>query len=453
MQMVLTTIQHLAVIVLAAYLLARLTLFTRAVEREKLTRREQLAGILLFAVMALYCSLWGVQSGGAEVSTGIISAALAALLLGWGPGLCVAAVTALALGVLQPVTLAADVTIVFMATVFFGWYRNYMRQLDGVLAGIMVGMFEIVHMLLIVALIRPLPEAKEIVYQIAFSVIILNACATMLFLLLLNDIRSRQQLVEKQAYMSGELNIAANIQMSLLETDFDLDPRLDFHALLTPAQEVGGDLYSFVNKAEGVFCFILGDVSGKGVPAAITMSRTVALFQTSARNSSEPEVILREINEVLAYNNDTSMFVTAVAGKMDLNSGELTYANAGHTTSFLVRSGQPTQELPKPRGMALGMLPGRKYQTETRRLLPGEYALFYTDGVSEAEDRSLAQFGEERIKSVLSGEVFAAAEAVNQCLLAAVERFVNGAKPSDDIAICAIGQGGAQSAAEGGGSA
>ncbi|MDO4539879.1 MAG: SpoIIE family protein phosphatase [Syntrophomonadaceae bacterium] len=437
--MVLTTIQHLAVIVLAAYLLARLGFFTRAVEREPLTAREQLAGILLFAVMALYCCVWGVQAGGIEVSTAIISAALAALLLGLVPGLCVAAVTAASLALLQPVTLAADVAAVLLATVFFGWYRNYMKELDSVLAGILVGMIEIVHMLLIVALVKPMPLAKEIVYEIGFSMIILNGCAVILFLMLLNDIRSRQQMMAKQAYMNSELNIAAQIQMSLLENDFALDSRLDFHALLIPAQEVGGDLYSFVNKADGCFCFILGDVSGKGIPAAIIMSRTVALFQTSARVSSEPEVILAEINEALAHNNDTSMFVTAVVGKMDLNSGEFTYSNAGHTPPFLVSGHSPALDMPKPRGMALGMLPGRKYKTETRKILPGEYALFYTDGVSEAETRSLEQFGEDRIREVFAAGAPGSAEEVNRALLEAVKGFVGEAVQSDDIAVCALG--------------
>lgn len=435
--MILASVQHVSVIVVLAYLLARTSFAARF--SGTLSKRAQVFVILLFSCIGLYGMIGsGKLTAETAASTVGVGAALAGFLFGMVPGVSVAALNSILILFRGGATAWLDVVVVLGTGLFCGWYRGKVEKRDAVVCGILVGAIEILHMLLIVACVRPLDVAKQLVYDIGFTMIVLNGCAVILFIMLLDDVVSRKALTEKQASLKSELDVAARIQISLVDKNYDLHTACDLHALLFPANEVGGDLYSFYKKGEEAVYFILGDVSGKGVPAAITMSRTVAMFQMNVARLDDPGEIFAAMNESLCTNNTTSMFVTAVLGRLDLASGEMTCANAGHTPPFLTEAGA-VSPFPRARGLALGVMEGVRYKTVTHAFKEGQYAVFYTDGVSEAEDVTYAQFGEARIAQALTGETFEEAQAVNQTLLDKTRAFVNGNKQSDDIAILSVG--------------
>ncbi len=430
MNTVFNTIQHLSVIVVAAYLLARTSLMQPG---QNTGKRLGVTG--LFSCIVLYSVGAQMLSGGSG-NTQNVGVTLGGLLFGSGVGLAVAGVSAAASLLRGSLTAVPDILIALLSGWFCGWYCKRVAKMDAVLAGIVVGTLEMIHMLLIVAWVQPVETAKAFVYTNGFSMIILNGCGVVLFFLLLEDMEARRTLGQKQAMLQSELRVAADIQTALLDTAFDVDPRCDLRARLTPANEVGGDLYSFIQKGDDLY-FFLGDVSGKGVPAAITMSRTVALFQTYARLLDDPGEIFSIINDNLARNNASSMFVTAVMGRLSLSDGQLCYVNAGHTPFYLADN-RKVEELVKPRGMALGVMGGRTYTPQTVQLKEGQFAIFYTDGVSEGENLKLEQFGAERIVAALA-KANQTSDGLCEGLYSAVKAFADGYPQSDDIAILVLG--------------
>lgn len=441
MSVVIAALQHLCVIVVAAYLLARVDFFREAAEGRRLPPWKLIAAAAVFSLISVYGQLMNLMNDSATViDTGVVGVALAALLFGYGPALPVLLVAAIAAIWGGAVTVIADITGLLLAYGLCGYCMKRFPRYDAVLCGVITGVLEICHMLLIVALVSPMEAAKALVYQISFSMIVLNGCAVVLFVLIVQDMRNKKLLWQKEQFSRSELSIARNIQLSLLQRDFCLDPRLDLHAYLEPAYDVGGDLYGFTLSQGRWLQFLLGDVSGKGVPAAITMSRAMTLFRVCTYRLCQPRDILNQLNHFLCQDNAAQMFVTVVAGRLDLATGQLIYANAGHTQGYLVMAGQQARPLPKPKGMPLGVMPGYDYSDAEYQLPEGGFAFFYTDGVSEAEDGDRQLFGAQRLAAALSqlnGPL--SAESVNEGMLAAVSGYCAGAPRSDDIAMLALG--------------
>ena len=442
MDIVLYTVPHLCVLVVVAYLFARVDFFDDPdAGKGELRGARFYAAIAIFTLIALYGTIYGYLTGAPDrhVTTYTVGVALVTLLFGTRPSICVALLSAAAILLASPVTLTADILALVAACVVCALFHRKFKGYDGPLFGIAAGLVEIIHMLLIVAFVRPVPAAKDIVYDVSFTMIVLNGTAVAVFAMIINDMISRNKLLEKDAYRKSELNVARNIQMSLLEKNFKIDPRLTFDAFLRPAMEVGGDLYSFLKTSEDKFCFILGDVSGKGIPAAITMSRTIALFRMYAATNDDPGKILSAMNDSLCANNTEQMFVTAALGTLDLGTGELRYANAGHTKPYIANANGDATEAPRAKGKPLGIIPHIKYIPLSLQLEAGQFILFYTDGVSEAENMEHEQFDARRIMESLSTGPRSTPEEVNQNLLSNVDKFADGTPQSDDIALLCVG--------------
>lgn len=437
MDIVLYTVPHLCVLVVAAYLLARIDFFD-GLEAEP--RGMKFAAVVaVFSFIALYGvinSLLSLQTTW-PITTYTVGIALVSLMFGMRPALCVALISAASILMLRPVTWVADLSALVIALAVCSFSRKRSTGYDGELFGIAAGLTEIARMLLIVAFVRPVTAAKEIVYGTSFTMIVLNGSAVIVFTMIINDVISRRILLEKDTFRRSELNIAKNIQMSLLDKNFDIDPRLKFSAFLRPAMEVGGDLYSFIKRGADTFCFILGDVSGKGVSAAITMSRTMTLFQMNAVKYSSPEEILAAMNDSLCENNSAQMFVTAVLGSLDMNTGVLRWSNAGHTAPFIADA-ERTAELPRIKGKPLGIIPDLRYKSAEFALDPGKSLFFYTDGVSEAENIAHEQFGKGGILATLSSTTSDSPEGLNTMVVADVDKFADGVPQFDDITAFAV---------------
>ncbi len=254
-------------------------------------------------------------------------------------------------------------------------------------------------------------------------------------------IRQLTETTAARERMESELEIAHDIQMSILPKTFPPFPtrdEFDLYAMITPAREVGGDFYDFFQLGENRLCFVIGDVSGKGVPAALFMAVTKTLIKSFARDDVSPEVILNHVNKELAAENDACMFVTLFCGLLDMTSGEILYANAGHNPPLLVKQSGSVEWLPRAGSLVAGAMEDVEYGCERISLSHGDSLFLYTDGVTEAMNPADELFSEERLADVLSGCKDAEIQASIGNVMDAVERFSAGAPQSDDITMMMI---------------
>ena len=236
----------------------------------------------------------------------------------------------------------------------------------------------------------------------------------------------------------SELNIAREIQMSMLPTNFPNHPEFDLYAEVRPAKEVGGDLYDFLEVGDSVF-FLVGDVSGKGVPAALFMAITRAAFRFVGALGLPMSEVMYRVNNTLCDGNENNMFVTIFAARLDTKTGEMEYCNAGHNPIVILNQEGKASFLSAKPNLAAGLIPDFPYVAERTRLEFGSRLILYTDGVTEAEREDKAQFGEEALlnwASKLPWNVNAKGAA--HSLHDEVKQFTEGADQNDDITIMVI---------------
>ena len=245
--------------------------------------------------------------------------------------------------------------------------------------------------------------------------------------------------IEKERLEEG-LKLAHDIQMSMLPKTFPPFPErrdLDIFAAITPAKKVGGDFYDFFFLDENRLCFAIGDVSGKGVPAALFMAVIKTLFKAIAGRVQNPGEILSTVNREICRDNDSQMFTTLFCGILDTRTGEIRYSNGGHNPPYhLSRAG--VQQVPKTGGRVLGLLEETTYAGSRLVLGPGETLLLYTDGVTEALDPAEQFFSERRLESILTQINFASAREQIEYLTREITLFAADAEQADDITTLAI---------------
>jgi sigma-B regulation protein RsbU (phosphoserine phosphatase) len=239
--------------------------------------------------------------------------------------------------------------------------------------------------------------------------------------------------------LESELKAAHRIQMGMLPRERAGGPDEGFEvaARLVPARAVGGDLYvHFVENGRAVF--MLGDVSGKGMAAALFMAKAKALFDALAPRMVDPGALLTELNRRLCIENEHGMFVTGACGMLDPVSGELTYASAGHDAPLRVRAGQRPEPLTIDGGPILALFDHASYPVRHDRLAPGECLMIYTDGVTDATNTGGAMFGTERLVETVSLSVSFDADSLTRGVFSTVEEFSKGAPQADDITVLTV---------------
>ncbi|MCF0199125.1 MAG: SpoIIE family protein phosphatase, partial [Bacteroidaceae bacterium] len=249
----------------------------------------------------------------------------------------------------------------------------------------------------------------------------------------LEETTAARQVIEK------ELSIANSIQMSMLARLFPTfsDPyNVEVYAFLQAAREVGGDLYDFVIRNHRLY-FVIGDVSGKGLPASMFMAITISLFRAMLRTETSPEAIVSNINNTIAANNERNMFVTLIMGELNLNNGHLRFCNAGHDPMLKLGALGPSK-VPMASNLPVGLMENFRYQLNEMDLLPSEKLLLYTDGVTEAENQQKELFTYERLLKVATDHSTVSAKQLVGSLVESVQEFVNDAAQSDDITIMAV---------------
>ena len=238
--------------------------------------------------------------------------------------------------------------------------------------------------------------------------------------------------------MESELRIARDIQMSMVPSSFALYPGLDMFASMTPAREVGGDLYGYLLTGDNLY-FVVGDVSGKGVPASLFMAQATRLFQTLAKQCMSPAEICTRINDALSgEDNEGNMFVTMFLGLLDLKSGHLSFCNAGHNPPILGDPEKGCDFIQMHPNAPIGVLPGLDFQGDEIENIKGRPLFVYTDGLNEAENPAHEQFGDDRLLTFLRNCSFESSRQVILDIAADVEKHRNGAEPNDDLTMMCL---------------
>ena len=253
--------------------------------------------------------------------------------------------------------------------------------------------------------------------------------------------------------IESELRIARDIQRSMVPSLFPTCERLDIYATMTPAREVGGDLYDVLllpprhsadsnNEKQGqVLYFCVGDVSGKGVPASLFMAQATRLFRALAKLHAKPEKIATYMNNELSEDNDSGMFVTMFIGMLHIDTGQLLFCNCGHNPPAIgtYHSSLITYHfLQMQSNVPIGLFEGIEYEGESIDDIRNHPLLIYTDGLNEAENRQQEQLGDERLIELLCEQPFTTAHELIDRLTAAVEQHRDGAEPNDDLTMMAL---------------
>jgi phosphoserine phosphatase RsbU/P len=252
--------------------------------------------------------------------------------------------------------------------------------------------------------------------------------------------RMAEQIV-RQRRQQAEMASAAEIQRAMLPSDLPtslINGRYDIHATIKPAREVGGDFYDIIALDENHVAFTIGDVCGKGIPAALFMAITQTVMRVVLRADGDLGAEIAAANERLVAGNEQMMFATMFCGVLDIRSGSLTYCNCGHNPPLLLRKADGSCEKLPAGSPPLGIMDNLICPARSVALAQGDLLFLYTDGVTEAEDPQAIQFGMERLEKLLSAVGGRPALKIVESVMAHVAEFANGAPQSDDITCAAL---------------
>jgi len=272
------------------------------------------------------------------------------------------------------------------------------------------------------------------------TIILLVAGLLLLFILCMFIFGKLRNNAAKEERIESELRIAGDIQMGMVPKVFPTFPEqknIDLYACLYPAKEVGGDLYDFFIDNDRLY-FIIGDVSGKGVPASLLMAVTRSLFRSMASHIEDPGEIVRSMNNAIVETNEAHMFVTLFVGVLHFDTGKLEYCNAGHNPPVLISQEGKVQTMSVKPHIPVGLFEGCAYRSETITIERGTTLFLYTDGLTEAENPTKELYTEGRLIHTLEHQPMESMHEMTVQIIQDINQHVNGAEQSDDIAILAI---------------
>jgi serine phosphatase RsbU (regulator of sigma subunit) len=244
--------------------------------------------------------------------------------------------------------------------------------------------------------------------------------------------------------LAHELKVAGEVQRRLLESNQPARTELDFHAWTDPLKSVGGDYYDLWVPDESRVIVVVGDVAGKGLPAALLMPALRIAVRSIASRQREPVRIVEEVNTTLCQSTESSSFATLFLASLDKRTSALTYVNAGHLPGLLVDGAGELRWLTSG-GTPVGLIPGAEYEDQTVELAPDDLLVLYTDGIWEAENQTGEEFGRDRLAHAVLGARDRSAREVVSALREEWERFRDGARHGDDTTVIALRRAGTES--------
>ena len=247
------------------------------------------------------------------------------------------------------------------------------------------------------------------------------------------ELREALMARDKLVTLQNELDVASNIQQSILPTELPRELDYQMFGSMKSARNVGGDFFDVVRLPDRRVGLAIADVSDKGVPAALFMMSTRTLLKGATIGAINPGDVMETVNQLLCEDNEAAMFVTLLYAVYDPETGRLTYANGGHNPPLIVHQDNTSTLLPPTEGLALGLLPDYEYQQKTVTVEPGETLVLYTDGVTEAMNANEEEFGVERLQDIFTESYPREAHAITQLIFDAVDEFAGDTPQSDDV--------------------
>ncbi len=449
MQMILGLIQAMSVVMVLAYILIRASFFNDVLQQRH-TPRNLFYLCVFFGLLSIYGTLAGFDFLGAKINIRDLGPSLAGLIggpvAGFGAGL-IGGVHRILLG--GPTCTSCSVSTVLAGLVAGLVYILRKGRLVSAWQAALFGLvIEAVHMGLALVLVTGLDQPAipwsrrvDIIAGASLPMMLANSIGMALFVMIVRNLKRERETEAAKKFMEGELKVAHDIQMGIVPKIFPPYPdrvEFDLYATLVPAKEVGGDLYDFYELDERHLFFVLGDVSGKGVPASLFMAITVALFKASADSARGPDEIMSVVNEQLARDNESCMFVTLFCGILDTDTGEITYACAGHNPPLIIESGGQARFLDPVRSLVAGASDMAVYRSYELKLDEGDTLLLYTDGVTEAMNLAQELYAEERLLRDAAILAHNSPRELIEGLISRVRSFADGAPQSDDITMLAL---------------
>ncbi|MDG6258151.1 MAG: SpoIIE family protein phosphatase [Methanomicrobiaceae archaeon] len=437
--------QMICVIVVFAYLATRARPFTEILDG-KFNLKNYLFLILFFGALSLYGTASGTDILGAHINVRdlgpIIGGLVGGPIVGLGAGLIGSAYRYSQGGVtVIACTLATLLAGLFAGIVYYGNKKRFIGLRGAVL---FVVLMEVFHMALLILTVQPISLAMEIVSAVAIPMIVSNGLGMFFFAFIItNLIQERKTEAERDAYRTvverekAEMQIAHEIQTGFLPKDLPAISGVDLAGASLPAREVGGDFYDFVKGSNGETAFVIADVSGKGVPAALFMVLSRTIVKANATWHHDARTAIQDANAMIANDAESGMFVTLLYGVLNPETMNLTYVNAGHNPPVLFRRDGTLEHL-NGTGIALGVMEDAEYQEATVTLAPGDVLVCYTDGVTEAINGDEEQFGEARFCTTVQECQDRMPDEIISTIIHAVNGFCGDEPQFDDMTLVVL---------------
>ena len=428
----------IAVMLLMARFISGDNHFTKWMAKQQNSRVKAvlLAGAI-GGVFGIYANISGFDLNGAVISMRDIGPMLAGFIGGPLGGLFAGVIAGLHRllwgGVTAPACMVATCLIGLFCGIISKFNREFIKK--PYWAFLVSAGMEVFHLGVVLLMVKPFDTAWGIVKQIAIAFVAMNAIGFALLMSMISYMERQNELKEERDRLQSELEVATVIQHSLLPELTAAYPgraEVAVRGSMQPAKEVGGDFYDvfFVDKDR--LAFVIGDVSGKGIPAALFMANSKITLQNCIRDIPALSEAVATANNALCARNEADMFITLWVGVLDLQSGEITYVNAGHNPPVTVLNGEASY-LTKKSGLVLAGMDGVPYKEHTLTLQKGDTVFLYTDGVTEAENAANELYGEDRLLACFEQMKNSAPEEVIETIKQSVEVFVNGADQFDDM--------------------
>ena len=426
----------LAVILVVSAFIGGSDILSKILKSETKWKYALLASVL-GGVFGIYGNISGFDLNGAVISVRDIGPMLAGFtggpLAGFLAGL-IAGVHRLTMGGItaQACVVATCCIGLICGVVSQKWHSYFVKPY---FALIMSALMEVFHLSLVLLMVKPFETALEIVRQIAAPFIAINAFGFVMMILIITYTENQRNLAIERSRLQSELEVANVIQHSLLpliNDDYPGKKELDVSASMEAAKEVGGDFYDVFYVDSNRLAFVIGDVSGKGVPAALFMASSKITLQNCIRDIPNLSDAIAAANNALCARNEAEMFVTVWVGIFDLTNGMLTFVSAGHNPPVLLRNNRP-EFLKCKNGFVLAGMEDVMYKSHSVQLDRGDIVYLYTDGVTEAEDQDHNLFGEERLLKCFENKSESSAAEIIENVKQSVDAFINGNSQFDDL--------------------
>lgn len=439
-------VEKVCVIVVIAYLLSRFRYFTEVLEG-KLTFKNQLILIVIFGVISIYGSYSGVNIFGAIANVRDLGPMVAGLIggpiVGLGAGL-IGGLHRVTMGGFTciPCSLSTILAGLFAGIIYLANKKRFIGIWGAVLFSILMETF---HMILALILASPYSQALDVVENLYIPIVLANAVGMFIFAFMITNLIKERETKKERDKLSAqlerkkkELEIAQQIQESFLPHTVPYIENYQLAASSIPAQEVGGDFYDFIPISNSKTGLTIGDVSGKGIPAALFMAFSRTLLRAKACRNPGVGRMIESVNNFINEDPHSDMFVTLFYSVLDNKNNKLTFVNAGHNPPLLLRNENKEIIRLSTGGVVLGAMKGLKMNEKTIDIHPGDLLVLYTDGVTEAVDKQEAQFGEERLIKFIEENQDLQPEDLKNKIIDEVYDFASDTPQADDITLMVL---------------